>query len=304
MSSVPTRVETWPGSLACCSVVIFANAKFQDALEALRDEVAVAKGGRGGAGSGASGKPTHQKHTPQLHSLATCRSCGTTPIYGNLYRCIFCKVRFAWCCCCAEFGWGHHPFVLQSGYDLCARCFHRQRHSEHLFVFKEKPRMPWKPAVRQGDADGALPAELAALQVRAFLVRGIACSVPVTCRQEREFSDADYELLLSLESRSRGPTLPMFLAKALPVPSSWDSTQTCCACGCLFAAASVVGSPLLVEEEPREMGCGHVVHTVCAAHLACSILEHYCVCRGASWTWLFEVHGYALLGMLLAYFPD
>ncbi len=61
----------------------------QDALEALREEVADMKSPHP---TGASLGKAAVKASAQLHSLAVCRACKTTPIYGNLYRCLFCKV--------------------------------------------------------------------------------------------------------------------------------------------------------------------------------------------------------------------
>jgi hypothetical protein len=88
------------------------------------------------------------------------------------------------------------PISPPQAVDLCARCFHRQRHKKHPFVMRDRLRRPWQPAVRQGDEGGGVPVEFLSLQ-------------------ERELTDADYDLLLSMDARG-APSLPAYLASCLP----------------------------------------------------------------------------------------
>ena len=40
---------------------------------------------------------------------------------------------------------------LTQNTDLCARCFHRGRHSHHKFVFRGRRSERWMPAMRQSE---------------------------------------------------------------------------------------------------------------------------------------------------------
>jgi hypothetical protein len=98
--------------------------------------------------------------------------------------------------------------------------------------------------------------------ILSLVVRTVFCAP-----QERELRDEDYDLLLALESRSRGPTLASYLASCLPIQvadgnlgdvSPHEAPAACVSCGAGFPSPDAATAALT----PRRLPCGHFMHTV------------------------------------------
>ena len=118
-------------------------------------------------------------------------------------------------------------------YALCHTCFSNNLHEHHRFDMRDAPTAAWLPAVRH---NAVLPTPL------------------VVALQQRELTDADYALLVALDSTAALVLSAATLARLLPArPASPATAAQCSVCNSRIAAGS----------STRTLPCRHLFHTAC-----------------------------------------